>query len=412
MTEFRLGQDDIIKASKHLISGSHEPFLPGETYISPHGAIIDSEDVGNLVACALSGWITEGAYSKEYSRQLKLYLDQQVRSVTLCNSGSSANLLAITAITDKAFGERRLLPGDEVITTAVNFPTTVNAIVQNRAVPVFVDMDLGTYVPKIDKIEEAIIEGKTKAIVLAHTLGNCFDSKAIEDLCDEYKIFMISDCCSSMGSTYMERHVETYGDLSTHSYANSVITGGECGSVMANSPMIDDVVKSFLSFGKDKDCSYSRIGYNLKNTDMQAALLSSQIKKLPEFVEKRRYNFMYLDNLMQEFEDWFILPKSTPDSNPAWFGYPITLKSYACSFGRRQLIEYLEAHKVGTRLLFAGNLMKQPAYKDVEYRVHGEVHNSNIISDYSFFLGVWPGITEPMMGYMAETFRDFLKDKR
>ena len=438
--EYRISREGLIEGSRHLISGTATQFIPGETYISPHGAVIDGNDVANLVKCSIDKWYTEGEFSKEFSRKLRLFLNQQVRSVTLCNSGSSANLLAITAMTDKAFGERRLLPGDEVITTAVNFPTTVNAIVQNKAVPVFVDMDLGTYAPKVENIEEAIIEGKTKAIVLAHTLGNPFEVDRIRDLCDEYHLFLIEDICDALGSRYNDRFVGTWGDFATISfYPAHHITAGEGGAVLTNSPMCDKVVKSFRDWGKDCWCPpgkdntcgkrfeqcagdlpfgydhkyiFSRLGYNLKMTDLQAALLVSQIDKLSAFVEKRQYNFMYLDEKMQEFEDWFWLPRATENSEPSWFGYPITLKSYACSFSRKELVDYLNENQIGTRQLFAGNLIRQPAYKDVEYRVHGDLYNSDIITDFSFWLGTWPGLREEHYDWIAEVFRNFLRDKK
>lgn len=425
---------------KEFISGTHKKFVPGETYISPHGAIVDNSDVLKLIECALGRWYTEGKYSKEFTRQLKLYLNQQVRSIALCNSGSSANLLAISAMTAEEFGERRILPGDEVITTAVNFPTTVNAIIQNKGTPVLLDVELGTYVPKIEAIEEAIVEGKTKAIVLAHTLGNPFHVQEVRDLADEYNIFLLEDCCDALGSKYNDRFVGTWGDFATLSfYPAHHITGGEGGAVMTDSPMCDKVAKSFRDWGRDCWCIpgddntcgkrfsqgcgelpfgydhkyvFSRIGYNLKMTDLQAALLVSQIKRLPEFVEKRKYNFMYFDEMMQEFDDWFILPKATVHSEPSWFGYPVTLKSYACCFSRKELIDYLNEKKIGTRLLFAGNLMKQPAYKDIEFSVPDNLYNSDIVTEYSFWLGVWPGLNEKHYDYIAEVLRDFFKDKK
>lgn len=442
--EFEASVQGIIKATEYVVSGTHEPFVPGETYISPHGAYTNGKDISSLVKCALGGWFTEGKFAKDFEFQLKMYFNRQVRFVTLCNSGSSASLLAVSTITGKEFGERRLLPGDEVITTAVNFPTTVNSIIQNGAVPVFVDVDLHTYVPKMDTIEEAIIEGKTKAIFLGHTLGNCFDSERLEDLCREYGIFMITDACDALGSMYKDRHVETYGDISIHSYYPAhMITSGEGGAVMTNNPMIKKVVDSFNSWGRDCWCKpgddntcgkrfdwcvenlppnydhkyvFSKRGYNLKMTEMQASLLASQIKKLPDIVDKRRYNFMYLDEIMQEFDDWLILPKILPDAEPNWFGYPITLKSYACSFGRRELIEYLNAHKIGTRLLFAGNIIKQPAYSELvegeDYKVHGDLYNSDIVMNYSFWLGVHPSLREEHYDYIGEVFREFFRNKK
>jgi len=435
-----MNQSEIIDAVKYLISGSFSPFVPGDTYISPHGADINNNDVAALVECAISRWYTEGKYSKEFSKKLRTYLGNRPRFVTLCNSGSSANLLAITAMTAPEFGERRLLPGDEVITTAVGFPTTVNAIFQTNAHPVFVDVGLGDYVPKVEDIEEAITEGKTKAIVLAHTLGNPFDVEAIRDLCDEYNLFLLEDTCDALGSTVNDRFVGTWGDFATISfYPAHHITGGEGGAVLSNSPMVDKVVKSFRDWGRDCWCGtgkdntcgkrfehnyenlpygydhkyvYSRLGYNLKITDLQASLLCSQIDRLPDFAEKRRYNFIYLWEKMQEFEDWMILPKPTYNSDPSWFGFPITLKTYACSFGRKELIDFLDSKKIGTRMLFGSNLTQQPAYKGLEYTIHGNLYNSDIITTHSFWIGVHPNLTIEMLDYVVDSFREFFKDKK
>ena len=433
-------REEIIASAKHLVSGTSQEFIAGETYISPHGAGIDGDDVASLVECALDGWYTEGKFSSLFIKNLRQYLNNTVRAITLCNSGSSANLLAISAMTAGEFGERRLLPGDEVITTAVNFPTTVNAVVQNRGVPVFVDVDLGSYVPSVESIEEAITRGKTKAIVLAHTLGNAFNARAMQDLADEYNLFLLSDCCDAVGTTYDNHPVESYGNFATHSYYPAHhITGGEGGAVLTNSPMIDKVVKSFASWGrecwcipgKDNTCGkrfdycyerlpqgydhkyvFSKLGYNLKMTDLQASLLVSQLKKLPDFVQKRKDNFIYLYEKMVEFEDWLILPKPTQNSDPSWFGFPITLKSYACCFGRKELIDFLNENKVGTRMLFAGSLIRQPAYKDVEYKVSGDLYNSDIITEHSFWIGLHPSLNSEHFDYIADVFREFFKDKK
>ena len=435
-----LSREGIIQASRHLISGTFDKFVPGETYVSPHGAEINGDDVAALVECSLGRWYTEGKYSKQFSRKLISYLQNKVRFATLCNSGSSANLLAVSAMTSPEFGERRLLPGDEIITTAVGFPTTVNAIIQNKGIPVFVDVDLATYVPKVDDIAEAITIGKTKAVILSHTLGNVFDCEAMEDLCREYNIFLLSDCCDALGSTFNDRHVETFGDFATHSYYPAhFITGGEGGAVLSNSPMIDKVVKSYRDWGrscwcdtgKDDTCGkrfsyqlgslpdgydhkyiYSRLGYNLKITDLQAALLNSQIDRLPEFVEARRYNFIYLSEKMREFEEWLILPKPTENSDPSWFGFPLTMKSYACDFTRRDLVTFLEENKVGTRMMFGGNLLQQPAYQNVEYEVHGKLYNSDIISEYSLWVGLHQQLTVEMLDYVVDIFRTFFRGRK
>ncbi|MBT7009108.1 lipopolysaccharide biosynthesis protein RfbH [Candidatus Peregrinibacteria bacterium] len=441
----KLGKSAIVAAVKHLVSGTHNEFIPGETFIPTHGAMYNGGDVWNgadvasLVECALDKWYTEGKYAREYTRKLKSYLRNSSKYITLCNSGSSANLLAIMAMTAPEFGERRIKPGDEVITTAVNFPTTVNAIIQAGAIPVFVDVALGTYVPDVEDIAEAIVEGKTKAVILAHTMGNVFDAEAIEDLCREYNIFMMSDCCDSLGSTFQEKPVESYGDISTHSYYPAHhISGGEGGAVLTNSFMISKVVKSLRDWGRDCFCAtgqdaacgkrfehkfeglpegydhkyvYTRLGYNLKMTDLQASLLSSQIDRLDEIVEARRYNFIYLFEKMQEFENWFILPRPALDSEPSWFGFPITIKSYACNFTRAELIAHLDKNKVGTRLLFGSNLLRQPAYRDIEYLVQDKLYNSDIVTEMTFWIGLHPSMTPEIMDYIISVFREFLEGR-
>jgi len=438
MSEYRIGHDDIIRASQHLISGTHTPFVPGETYISPHGAIIDGDDVANMVNVSLSRWYTEGRYAKEFSISLRNFFKNQIRSVTLCNSGSSANLLALTTITADEFGSRAAKKGDEIITTAVGFPTTVNGIIQNGLVPVFLDVDLSTYVPNPDDIEEAISE-RTRGVIIAHPLGNPYEVDKVREICDEYKIWLIEDTCDALGSTLHGRLVGTWGDMSTISfYPAHHITMGEGGCVMTSSPMVDKVIRSFRDWGRDCWClpgdsntcgkrfcqswrgmpegydhkyTFSRIGYNLKITDMQAALGASQIKKLPDFIETRKRNFKLLYNGLKQFDKYFILPEETEGSEPAWFGFPLTIKAYTTEFTRNEIVEFLESKKIGTRLLFGGNLIHQPAYKDVEYRVHGELYNSDIIMKNCFWVGVHPGITEEMIDYMIKSFVEFIESK-
>jgi len=439
MEEYRIGYETIIKASQHLISGSSINFVPGETYISPHGAIIDGEDVSNLVRCSLDKWYTEGKYSKAFQIKLKDFFGGRVRGVTLCNSGSSANLLAISALTSKEFGSRAIMPGDEVITTALGFPTTVNAIIQNHAIPVFVDVDLHTFVPSPSIIEEAIIEGKTKAVILAHPLGAVFDAERIREICDEYRIWLIEDVCDALGSTLNGRLVGTFGDIATISfYPAHHITGGEGGAVLTQSPMVKKVVESFRDWGRDCYCMagkdntcgkrfnyeweclpygydhkyvYSRLGYNLKLTDLQAALLESQIDKLPYFIERRRENFRLLYDGLKEFGTYLRLPKVIDGADPSWFGFLITVKDFCSPFTYNELIAYLNEHKIGTRTFFAGNLLRHPAYKDVEYTVFEELINTDVVTKNSFWIGVWPGITKEMVEYIIKIFRNFIDEK-
>lgn len=430
-----LNHEQILGAVRHLISGTHTSFVPGETFISPHGTKLDGLDVSKLVEASLTGWVTEGAYAKEFSDKLRAFYNHQVRSVTLCNSGSSANLLALTAITQKEFGERAAQPGDEVITAAVGFPTTINGIIQNGLVPVFVDVNLSTYVPDVNLIEEAISE-KTKAIIVAHPLGNAFDARKLREICDNYNLWLIEDTCDALGTTLDGRLVGTWGDMSTLSfYPAHHITMGEGGAVLSQSPMVAKVLNSLRDWGRDCWCSpgkdgtcgkrfsqswkgmpegydhkyvFNRVGYNLKLTDLQAALGTSQLKKLPQFIEKRKRNFELLYEGLREFDEYFILPQATEGSDPAWFGFPLTIKAYTTEFTRNQLINFLERKKIGTRLLFGGNLIRQPAYQDVEYRIHKDLFNADIIMKNCFWIGCHPQVDENQINYIVECFKDFV----
>jgi len=438
MAEYRIGYDDIIKASGHLISGTSSQFIPGETYIATHGAIIDSSDVQSLVECSLGRWYTEGKYSKSFQRKLREFFGSRVRGVTLCNSGSSANLLAITALTAEEFGSRRLRPGDEVITTALGFPTTVNAIIQNNAIPVFVDVDLHTFVPDPDVIEQAVNEN-TKAIVLAHPLGMAFDVGRIRDICDEYHLWLVEDCCDALGTTIDGELAGTFGDLATISfYPAHHITGGEGGAVLTQSPMVKKVVESFRDWGRDCWCLpgsdntcgkrfdhewgnlpfgydhkyvYRRLGYNLKITDFQSALLSSQIERLPEFIDARRHNYSRLYDGLKKFDTYLRLPKVIGSADPSWFGFPITVKEFCSPFTRLDLVRYLEERGIGTRLFFAGNLIRHPAYKDVVYKQAEELMNTDIITTSTFWVGVWPGINDEMVDYMISVISTFIEER-
>jgi CDP-6-deoxy-D-xylo-4-hexulose-3-dehydrase len=348
----------------------------------------------------------------------------------LVNSGSSADLLAVTALTSPKLGARRLQPGDEVITVAAGFPTTVNPIIQNGLVPVFLDEHIPTYNIDVTRLEEARSE-RTRAVVIAHTLGNPFDVGAVTEFVRKYDLWLVEDCCDAVGATYAGRKVGTFGDLATVSfYPAHHITMGEGGCVLAEKPMLKTIIESFRDWGRDCWCepgnantcgkrfdwelgelpygydhkyTYSHIGYNLKMTDMQAAVGVSQLKKLPEFIEKRRANFRALREGLQDLEEFFILPEATPRSEPSWFGFPIAVRPEA-PFNRNQAIAFLENRKIATRLLFGGNLLRQPAYQGIRHRVVGLLENTDFIMNQVFWVGVYPGINSEMLTYMVDVF--------
>ena len=411
-------------------------FIAGENYIPVSGKCIDDEDILHMVSASLDGWITEGHWTHEFTQDLRKAFTPNLRFAIPTNSGSSANLLAITAITQKEFGSKALRPGDEVITPAVGFPTTLSAIVQNGLVPVFVDVDFPTYVPNADEIDAAIGE-KTKAIFVPHTLGNPFDIEKYRTIADENNLFLVSDGCDSFGSTFAGVSVGTLEDISTLSfYPAHHICLGEGGAVLTNSPMVAKVVESLRSWGKSCWCSpgkdntcgkrfcqpaqgrlpagydhkygFSRMGYNLKITDIQAALGVSQLKKLPTFVEKRRYNHARLYSGLSQFSDFFILPEPTKNSVPSWFGFTLTLNK-SLPFTRNELVQYLEAHKIGTRLLCGGNLLRQPAFQGIEHRISGKLFNSDVITDNSLWIGCYPGIGDSMIDYILGVFETFIE---
>jgi CDP-6-deoxy-D-xylo-4-hexulose-3-dehydrase len=402
-------------------------FIPDVSAVPVSGKVIDSDDMSSVVDAALDGWFTTGRFAKEFERKLARFVG--VRSASLVNSGSSANLVAVSALTSPKLGDRQLKAGDEVITVAAGFPTTVNPIIQNRLVPVFVDVVLPTYEIDTSQLEAARSE-KTKAIVLAHTLGNVFDLDAVTEFAQKYNLWLIEDCCDALGSTYRGRKVGTFGDIATVSfYPAHHITMGEGGAVLTDKPALQVLIDSFRDWGRDCWCepgkdntcgkrfdwqlgtlpcgydhkyTYSHIGYNLKATDMQAALGVSQIAKLPQFVERRKENFHYLRNALEPVEEFLVLPEATPHSDPSWFGFPIGVREGA-PINRDQLIRALEAKKIGTRLLFGGNLVRQPAYEGCDYRVIGELPNTNFVMNNVFWVGVYPGLTRPMLDFMAST---------
>jgi len=434
-------KEKIIKATKDYIDGiKPKKFIPGETYITASGQTFDGDDVAAIVENALEMWYADGKHAHQFERDMVSRFKNTIRDVILCNSGSSANLLAITAITDPVFGERRAKPGDEIITVAAGFPTTINPIIQNGLVPVFVDVDLDTFLPNMEVIENAIVEGKTKAVVLAHPLGNPFNASALRDICDEYNIFLIEDACDGIGGSFEGSPIGSYGDLSTVSfYPAHQITAGEGGAVLVRSnPMLAKVVRSFRDWGRDCWCEpgkdntcgkrfgwkhmgqlpdgydhkyvYSRIGYNLKMTDLQASLLVSQLKKLDGFVEKRKYNWNYLREHLNQYKKYFRFQVPLEGSEPSWFGFAITVKETA-SFNRLELTSYLESKKIGTRLLFGGNILKQPAYKGMKHVIFQDLVNTDVIMRDTFWIGVYPGIDQERLEYMVKTISEFVEER-
>ena len=404
------------------------PFVPGESSVPVSGRVFDAEDMRSLVDSSLDFWLTTGRFAAQFEKQFARWWG--IRTATLVNSGSSADLLAVTALTSPKLGDKRLQPGDEVITVAAGFPTTVNPIIQNGLVPVFVDELIPTYNIDASMLEEARSE-KTRAVVIAHTLGNPFDLGAVSAFVKKHDLWLVEDCCDAVGATYNGQKVGTFGDLATVSfYPAHHITMGEGGCVMAEKPLLKTLVESFRDWGRDCWCApgeqntcgkrfdwqlgelpcgydhkytYSHIGYNLKMTDMQAAVGVSQLKKLPEFIEKRRANFKALREGLKDLEEFFILPEATPNSEPSWFGFPIAVRPGA-PFNRNQAIQFLETRKIATRLLFAGNLLRQPAYQDIKHRVVGSLENTDFIMNQVFWVGVYPGITAEMMSYMLDVF--------
>ncbi len=364
-----------------------KPFRPGVDPVPVSGKVFDAEDVKHLVDASLDFWLTTGRYARDFEREFAKVFG--LRSALLVNSGSSANLIALTTLTSPKLGDRRLKPGDEVITVACGFPTTINPILQNGCVPVFVDVELPTYNVDVSRLEDAL-SPRTRAVMLAHTLGNPFNLGAVSDFCDKHDLWLIEDCCDAVGAEYDGRSVGTFGQLATTSfYPAHHITMGEGGAVLMNSPVLRKIAESFRDWGRDCWCdpgcdntcgkrfdwqlgglpqgydhkyTYSHIGYNLKVTDMQAAVGVSQLSKLPRFIEARRANFAYLRSALQPFADRLLLPEPTPNSKPSWFGFPITVRN-ASPVSRDQLVQALDSRRIGTRLLFGGNLLRQPAYE-------------------------------------------------
>ena len=405
------------------------PFVAGETSVPVAGRVFDGAEMRLLVDSALDFWLTTGRFADRFEHEFARWLG--IRECVLVNSGSSANLLAVSALTSPKLGARRLLPGDEVITVAAGFPTTVNPIFQNGLVPVFVDVTVPTYNVDVSQLDAAL-SARSRAVMLAHTLGNPFDLEAVTAFAKKHGLWLIEDCCDAVGSTYQGRKVGTFGDLATTSfYPAHHITMGEGGSVLTNQPLLRTLVESFRDWGRDCWCApgkdntcgkrfdwqqgelpygydhkytYSHIGYNLKLTDMQAAVGVAQLEKLDGFVDTRRRNARALYEGLREMEEFFILPRATEGSEPSWFGFPIAVRPEA-PFSRNQVIRHLEGRKIATRLLFGGNLTRQPAYQGAAHRVVGDLANTDFVMNQVFWIGVFPGITGPMLDFTLDAFR-------
>lgn len=408
-------------------------FIPGKTYIPASGKVVDECDLTNLIDASLDMWLTSGRYGDKFEKELSQFLG--VEYASLVNSGSSANLLAVSALTSHKLGKRRLKKGDEVITVAAGFPTTVAPIIQNGLIPVFVDVELRTYNIIVDDLEKALSE-KTRAIIVAHTLGNPFDLNKIIEFAKKHDLWIIEDNCDALGSKYDGKYTGTFGHISTYSfYPAHHITMGEGGAVVTNDVQLHNIIRSIRDWGRDCICPpgkdnccghrftqqhgelpmgydhkyvYSHFGYNLKVTDMQAAIGVSQLKKLPAFIEKRKNNFYKLYEGLKDLNGFLILPESTKNTEPSWFGFPITIKENN-KYTRNSLIQFLEEKKVGTRLLFAGNILKQPLFTEnkVEYRVATELKNTDMIMKNTFWIGVWPGIEDKQIQYIIKNFKQY-----
>ena len=425
--------DQILELVAQHAAERHTPpvFDSAHPAVPVSGKLIGAPEIVELVRSSLDGWLTAGVEHKRFER--KLARAAGLRHALMVNSGSSANLAAVTALTSPRLGDKQLKPGDEVITVAAGFPTTVNPIVQNGLVPVFVDVTLPTYDIDVEAMEAAVSD-RTRAVVVAHTLGNPFDLGAVVDFCRRHGLMLVEDCCDALGATYHGKPVGTFGDLATLSfYPAHQITTGEGGAVLMNRGIMKLIVESIRDWGRDCWCDpgcdntcgkrfnqqfgslphgydhkfvYSHIGYNLKATDLQAAIGSVQLKRLDDFVAKRAANHAYLSEAFADLGDTLVLPEATPGSQPSWFGFAITVRPDS-PYGKRELVGHLEANGIATRQLFAGNLLRQPAYQSVEHRVVGSLDVTDLVATNTFWIGCWPGLTEAHLEHTVSTLRDF-----
>jgi CDP-6-deoxy-D-xylo-4-hexulose-3-dehydrase len=415
-----------------LLEFSPKKFIPGQTVIPPSGKLIGSKELENMVEASLDGWLTTGRFNSLFETELAKFIG--VKHLLTVNSGSSANLVAFSSLTSSKLGDRAIKKGDEVIGVAAGFPTTVNPIIQFGAIPVFVDVDPITHNIDTSKIEAAI-SPKTKAIMLAHSLGNPFNLDVVTSICKKYNLWLVEDCCDALGSTYKGQMVGTFGDIGTLSfYPAHHITMGEGGAVFTNNYELKQIAESFRDWGRDCYCppgkdntcgkrfdwklgdlpfgydhkyTYSHLGYNLKITDMQAACALAQLEKAPAFIDARKDNFKFLKERLKTCEEFLNLPEAEKDSDPSWFGFPITLKAN-CPVSRVDLTTYLDQYKIGTRLLFAGNLTRQPYMLNSEFRISGELTNTDNVMNNTFWVGVQPSLSKEMLEYIALKIEEYL----
>lgn len=415
----------------HAEAFPDRPFEAGTTNVPVSGRVFDAEDLTHLVDSSLDFWLTTGRFAHQFERRFAKEVFGR-RHAILVNSGSSANLVAFSALTSKKLGSRRIKPGDEVITVATGFPTTVNPAVQFGAVPVFLDVDVPTYNIDVTHLEDAL-SPKTRAVMIAHTLGNPFDLATVSRFCADNDLWLVEDCCDAVGATYDGRHVGHWGDFATTSfYPAHHITMGEGGAVITNKGKMKVLAESFRDWGRDCWCEpgkedtcgkrfnqqfgelphgydhkyvYSEVGYNLKLTDMQAAVGVAQLDKLPGFIEARKRNFARLTEGLSDLDELFILPEATPNSDPSWFGFPIAVRREA-PIDRNAVVRHLEDRGIATRLLFAGNLLRQPAYKDIEHRVVGSLDNADFVMECVFWIGVYPGLSDAHVDYVVEVLHE------
>lgn len=415
----------------HNVAFPENPFIPGTSSVPVSGKVFDGDEIWNLVDSSLEFWLTTGRYADQFEEAFARRMG--VKHALLCNSGSSANLLALTALTSPRLKDKALKPGDEVLTSAVGFPTTINPIIQNGLVPRLVDVELGTYNPTFDDLVNAVTP-KTKCIMLAHTLGNPFRADLLETFADEHDIYLIEDTCDAVGATIGGRPVGSFGDLSTTSfYPAHHITMGEGGCVLTRSTVLKKIVESFRDWGRDCWCPpgqdntcgkrfewefedlpsgydhkyvYSHIGYNLKLTDMQAAVGVAQLDKLDFFIERRRHNWTYLANGLKQLEQHLVLPKETEGAVASWFGFPLTIREGSPA-SRKHLIYHLESNKIATRLLFGGNIVRQPAYSGIKFEYSGKLANSDLVANRTFWIGVFPGLSEAHLDHIIDVLMGF-----